>query len=656
MQGTRSQNPTLFPPLDNTPRRTNSSFPCDLPPLFNNPLFSPTPIHFTIDILNPNIDHQSPHTPPSHTSPTSKNNEIQLAQQLDTMNLMLQQMMKTITNQHEKIETQGQTIQTLLQHVNTNRDDSSPRPRPMKENYNPSLYEPRKGVQNPTLGVNFELKPTFLALLPTFRGLPNEDPYDFIEEFQKICDTLCVVGITQDAIRLRAFPFTLKDKANQWCKTLEINIYTWEDLKEIFLKKYFPLGKMNALRHTIETFSQLPNEYFHDSWERFKESIRKCPGHNIPKDRLIIYFYNGVDDQIRGNIDSSCGGYILDRDEDSTWEILENMAESSRNREAHHTFERINKKTQVNSVDDTNMAILCSQIDKLVIQNKQLMEAITQPKTTHSIHHDPPPPPIEYVSWIQRNQYQQTPNKLYTQPQLYLPSQSHVHSQSPSFTSTPSPNSSFEQLQHMFNEFTARTSENISKQFKQMEEHLEQKLKNPSPLPSQTVPNPNSKPSPSIYGRTVRFVEPTTSSQPTTPRANKITLRSGKEVEIPSIPPLDDGASTSSPSPSIPTSSPIPDKTPIPFPEALNKKKQKLPTNYEDIEELLKNIIINLPLFKALEHIPAIKKYLKHKCTSTRTSHKDKIAHIATLPKKQKDPGAPLVTCTIGDIEPRIPF
>ena len=93
------------------------------------------------------------------------------------MNLMLQQMMQNIKNQYNKIETQEHTIQNLLQHLN-NRDNPLTKPRTMKENYNPSLYEHRKGVQYPT---NFELKSTFLVLLPTFIGLPNEDPYDFIE-------------------------------------------------------------------------------------------------------------------------------------------------------------------------------------------------------------------------------------------------------------------------------------------------------------------------------------------------------------------------------------------------------------------------------------------------------------------------------------------
>ena len=75
---------------------------------------------------------------------------------------------------------------------------------------------------------------------------------------------------------------------------------------------------------------------------------------------MIIYFYNGINDLCHGNLDSACGGYILDRDEDSTWEIIESMAESSRNHESRHTFERYSKKNQINLVDETNMALIYS--------------------------------------------------------------------------------------------------------------------------------------------------------------------------------------------------------------------------------------------------------------------------------------------------------
>ena len=135
-----------------------------------------------------------------------------------------------------------------------NEQNNRPNPRPMKEYYNPGRFQKRQGLEYPELEANFELKSTFIALLPNFRGMPNEDPYEHIEEFWKTCDTLFVNGVSRDAIRLRAFPFSLKEKAHYWLKNIEVNIDDWESLKDLFLKKFFPIGKQNALRHVIETF------------------------------------------------------------------------------------------------------------------------------------------------------------------------------------------------------------------------------------------------------------------------------------------------------------------------------------------------------------------------------------------------------------------
>ena len=51
--------------------------------------------------------------------------------------------------------------------------------------------------------------------LVQFRGLANDYPNLHIANFLEICDTFKHNGVTDDAIRLRLFPFSLnnKDKA-----------------------------------------------------------------------------------------------------------------------------------------------------------------------------------------------------------------------------------------------------------------------------------------------------------------------------------------------------------------------------------------------------------------------------------------------------------
>ena len=49
-----------------------------------------------------------------------------------------------------------------------------------------------------------------------FHGLPSEDLNLHIANFLEIYDMFKANGVTDNAIRLRLFPFPLKDKAKAW--------------------------------------------------------------------------------------------------------------------------------------------------------------------------------------------------------------------------------------------------------------------------------------------------------------------------------------------------------------------------------------------------------------------------------------------------------
>ena len=65
----------------------------------------------------------------------------------------------------------------------------------------------------PTLDATttFELKSGLIHLLPTFHGLTSEDPYKHLMELHVVCTSMKHTGVTEDQIKLRAFPFSLKD-------------------------------------------------------------------------------------------------------------------------------------------------------------------------------------------------------------------------------------------------------------------------------------------------------------------------------------------------------------------------------------------------------------------------------------------------------------
>jgi len=72
--------------------------------------------------------------------------------------------------------------------------------------------------------------------------------------FFEICSTVFLNNISNDTLRLRLFPFSLKGKAKAWLDT-KTNITTWDQLQKEFLKKFFPTGKLIAFRRAITTFS-----------------------------------------------------------------------------------------------------------------------------------------------------------------------------------------------------------------------------------------------------------------------------------------------------------------------------------------------------------------------------------------------------------------
>ena len=110
-----------------------------------------------------------------------------------------------------------------------------------------------------------------------FAGLPSEDPNEHLSNFPKICDTIKINGATDDAIRLRLFQFSLRDKARAWIKSLlQGTLITWDMVAIKFLEKYFPPAKSAKMRNNITSFAQADGESFYEAWERYKDLLVGC--------------------------------------------------------------------------------------------------------------------------------------------------------------------------------------------------------------------------------------------------------------------------------------------------------------------------------------------------------------------------------------------
>jgi len=117
----------------------------------------------------------------------------------------------------------------------------------LRDHYVPTTYTPSSSLQLPDItAAHYEIKPSIIQMLPSFYGLDNEDPYKHLDEFLEICLTMRLQNISEDALRMRLFPFSLKDRAKYWLNSLETNsITSWAQMQHEFLKKYFTIGKTN---------------------------------------------------------------------------------------------------------------------------------------------------------------------------------------------------------------------------------------------------------------------------------------------------------------------------------------------------------------------------------------------------------------------------
>ncbi|KAL0458493.1 UNVERIFIED_CONTAM: hypothetical protein Slati_0476500 [Sesamum latifolium] len=96
--------------------------------------------------------------------------------------------------------------------------------RPMMEYSFPATDGTISLIVKPSVEANnFEIKPPIIQIIWSsvqFSDLPYEDPNKHLINFLEICDTFKFNGVSNDAVRLRIFPFSLCDTAKDWLQSL----------------------------------------------------------------------------------------------------------------------------------------------------------------------------------------------------------------------------------------------------------------------------------------------------------------------------------------------------------------------------------------------------------------------------------------------------
>jgi len=197
----------------------------------------------------------------------------------------------------------------------------------------PRFDDLRESIARPRIDANsYKMDFGVLQMIQNsqFGGHPSENPHTHLKKFAMICDMQKQPGVSDDAARLKLFPFSLKDRALDWLDSLPHNSITnWEQLTDAFLAQYFPPGKTQELRNQMTAFRPREDETLYESWMRWKELERQCPHYAIPKWMINQNFYTNVTPTIRGIIDAQTGGEFIMKHEDEAYELLEKITKNT---------------------------------------------------------------------------------------------------------------------------------------------------------------------------------------------------------------------------------------------------------------------------------------------------------------------------------------
>lgn len=553
----------------------------------------------------------------------------------------------------------------------------------MDSYYRPGNFDDPSPIVYPTTAngavSNFKIQPNLIAILPVFRG--HEEPYAHLREFFSIADTYQVNNTTKDGVRLRLFPFSLKDQDKAWFTSLEPgSINSWSEMQSAFLDEFYSISKTAAIRNKIKSFRQIPGEQFHEAFSRLKEFLRTCPHHDVPKWELVKVFYDGLDYHNQQFVMATSGGTFFSRPMEEEWEFFEKLSKGSK---TQASVDRNNKSSAnyVSNQHGTNSEIseLSKKVDLLLRNLGKGASNVSHVShdvcsmcgdPSHSVNNcqswgAPPNAEVNGVygnhprndpfsnsynpGWRNHpnfrwkdddsrpNNYQQRPQQYQSQGQgSNNGQQSNVDQKfdlilSELAKSNQGANLKFESL--------SKSVVNLERQLGQLAEEVQKR--EAGKLPSYPTLNPKHKPDGPEH-------------------VNMVTsLRNGKiynnDIKIPSVHDFSHDVED------FVTDDEIVVKGKKALEKSASARLAKKGPHSEDMWETFKQVKINLPLIDAIKQIPAYAKFLKDLCTQKRKlkatvpKKVDLTEHVSailsnSLPPKFKDPGAPLISVVVGNI------
>lgn len=150
-----------------------------------------------------------------------------------------------------------------------------------------------------------------LNLKGVFGGLSIDDETMHIMNFIGIYTLYNLSGVSQEALRLSLFLFSLRGEATLWLGELpQGSISRWNELRTQFLDKFFP-SRILQLKDEIYNFRQLNSEKIYETWLTFKKKLINVTNHRTLECNLLEIFYRALNIYTKDVVDTLTSGAFL---------------------------------------------------------------------------------------------------------------------------------------------------------------------------------------------------------------------------------------------------------------------------------------------------------------------------------------------------------
>ncbi|XP_075097891.1 uncharacterized protein LOC107765855 [Nicotiana tabacum] len=422
-----------------------------------------------------------------------------------------------------------------------------------------------------------------------FRNSTDDDPTQHHRNFLGVCAMHKQNNVSDDALRLMVFKYSLVGEARKWIQNLPPHsIHSWPELVHAFLAKWFPQRRKSELKDKIFFFKQLPGEHLHEAWDWFKQYLVRLPNHGFPDKIMSEKFYMGLDPLNQSIAKNVADGSFMDKTFTRITQILGKMAEYNQAWHSENTMGGIAYGTP----SLTNMIKENQERDQVIIGLATNINVLTkmftenQTKKVNNVEDVQPWSTEDYEEanyvhnsqggYLQQNQWRPNPQ-----------GQGHQQWRNDQGGSSQGENEQIIGVDDLEQEVEAQVEvqvvvevEKLPKSVKVQEENHEKVKRKEAPTSLAQIPRPSP-----------------------------------------------------------------------PFPQRLARRVDD--SKFEKFYDILKQLSVNIPFVEAFQEMSGFAKYLKDLITKKRTTKNDVTHRVSpiiatTIVEKKEHPGAFTIPCTIG--------